>query len=139
MERVKCLENIKKSLNKIFYQKNKRVTGEVLKRRDVIEYLTSFHSKFIITSIDKTTSNLGVVCKKFYIKNILEECGLWPGGGSETYEVSNKNKQVIINKLKQGVSLFGVKQSGDHHDDLPYIYIILLHHFFKAMYHQTIG
>ena len=126
--RVKCLENLKKSLNKIFYQKNKRVTGEVLKRRDVIEYLTSFHSKFIITSIDKTTSNLGVVCKKFYIKNILEECGLWPGGGSETYEVSNQNKQGIINKLKQGVSLFGVKQSGDHHDDLPYIYSIIKMH-----------
>ena len=58
-----------------------------LSRRDVIDYLATFHSKFVITSIDKTTSNIGVVCKKFYIKNILEECGLWPGSGNETYEV----------------------------------------------------
>ena len=126
--KVKCLLNIKNRLQKIFYQNNNRVKGMVLERRDVIDYLSLFHSKYIITSIDKTTSNLGVVCKKFYIRNILEECGLWPGGGSDTYEISNQNKQGIINKLKQGVSFFGVKQSGGCHDELPYIYSIIKMH-----------
>ena len=75
------------------------VNKEVLRRRDVIDYLAPFHSKFVMTSIDKTTSNIGVVCKKFYIKNILEECGLWPGSGNETNEISNQSKESIIKKL----------------------------------------
>ena len=131
--KVKCLKNIKIRLQKVFYQCNYGVSKEVLGRRDVTEYLKKFHSKFVITSIDKTTSNIGVVCKKFYIKNILEECGLWPGSGNETYEVSKQNKQGIINKLKQGVSVFNVKQSDCSRDDLPYIYSIIKMHTKKQL------
>ena len=120
--KVKCLYNIKNRLHKIFYQQSKGVKGEVMKRRDVIEYLSTFHSKFVVTAIDKTSSNVGVVCKKFYIKNILQECGLWPGGISETYEIPTQSKQGIINKLKHGVSFFGVKQTDDSCESLPYIY-----------------
>ena len=69
-----------------------------------------------------------MVCKKFYIKNILEECGLWPGSGNETYEVSNQNKGSIIDKLKQGVSFFNIKQSDCSRDDLPFIYSIIKMH-----------
>ena len=61
-------------------------------------------------------------------KNILEECGLWPGSGNETYEVSNQNKGGIIDKLKQGVSFFNIKQSDCSRDDLPYIYSIIKMH-----------
>ena len=126
--RVKCLENIKNRLQNFFYQRKKGANKEVLESSDVIKYLENFHSMFVITSIDKTTSNIGVVCKKFYIKNILEECGLWPGSGNETYEVSQQNKQDIINKLKQGVSFFNINQSDCSHDDLPYIYSIIKMH-----------
>ena len=59
--KVKCLDNIKNRLHKIFYQHSKGVKGEVMKRRDVIEYLSTFHSKFVVTAIDKTSSNVGVV------------------------------------------------------------------------------
>ena len=82
--KTKCLAIIKERLNKIFYQKNNNQNGGILNRRDVVEYLDSFHSKYVITAIDKTSSNVGVVCKKFYIKNILEECGLWPGAQNST-------------------------------------------------------
>ena len=61
---------------KIFYQHKSGVNKEVLRRRDVDEYIAAFHSKFFITPIDKKTSNIGVVCKKIYIKHILKECGL---------------------------------------------------------------
>ena len=126
--KVKCLENIKNRLHKIFYQNSRRVKMEVMKRRDVIEYLSTFHSKFVVTAIDKTTSNVGVVCKKFYIKNILVECGLWPGEVSGTYEISTQSKQGIIKKLKDGVSFFGVKQTDDCSDFLPYIYSTIKMH-----------
>ena len=71
--KVKCLGIVTKLLNKVLYQKSYGLNGPVLRRPDVIKYLTSFHTKYVITSIDKTTSNLGIVCKKYYIKNILVE------------------------------------------------------------------
>ena len=35
---------------------------------------------------------------KIYMKNILEECGLLPSSGNETYNVYNQNKKGTINK-----------------------------------------
>ena len=66
---MKCLQNIKIRLQKIFYQHKSGVNKEVLRRRDVIDYLAKFHSKFVITSIDKTTSNIGVMQKNLNKKH----------------------------------------------------------------------
>ena len=125
--KVKCLGIVTKLLSKVFHQKSYGLNGPVLRRPDVIKYLTSFHSKYVITSIDKTTSNLGIVCKKYYIKNILVECGFF-WGGNDTYEIPTQNKQSIVNKLKSGLNCFRVKQSEDHKDGLPFIYSIIKMH-----------
>ena len=65
------------------------------------------------------------------------ECGLWPGGVSETYELSTQSKQGIIKKSKDGVSFFGVKQTDDCSDFLPYIYsTIKMHKNFALLFLQ---
>ena len=126
--KIKCLERVKNRLHKIFYQDKNCKKGGILGRRDVKEYLDSFHSKFIITGIDKTTSNVGVVCKKFYIQNILKECGLWPGSQNSTYKVPRESERAILNKLKNGVRLFGAENYGDSQQGLPFIYSIIKMH-----------
>ena len=65
--------------------------------------------------------------QKYYIKNILVECGFF-WGGNDTYEIPTQNKQSIVNKLKSGVKLFCVKPADDHKDGLPYIYAIIKMH-----------
>ena len=127
--KIKCLEMVRIRLNKIFYQnKNKNSDCSVFGRRDVRSYLESFHKDFVITSIDKTTSNVGVVCKKFYIKNILEECGLWPGRESQTYEIPRQGERAIQQKLKSGVKMFGADKLEGTYEGLPFIYATIKMH-----------
>ena len=63
----------------------KGANKEVLGRSDVIKYLENFHSKFVITSIDKTTSNKALI--KFLIKNaylaIYSNSANWVGNYHE--------------------------------------------------------
>ena len=68
------------------------------------------------------------ICKKFYIKNILEECGLRPGVQNSTYRVPTESKRAILNKLKNGVRLFGAENYGDSQQGLPFIYSTIKMH-----------
>ena len=72
---------------KIEQLRNRRITNrrkQVLKDQEVAGYLTELQSKFVIVPIDKASGNLALICKKFYVEEILREIGKL-GNESETY------------------------------------------------------
>jgi hypothetical protein len=82
-----------------YISKNPRKTKmEVLKDENALTCLSNLHQKFVLTTVDKCNNNVAIICKKFYIKNILCEVGLWPGSTSDTYANSNLTKNIILKK-----------------------------------------
>ena len=60
---------------------------QVLKNRAHLEYLEQFHQKYVLVPADKASSNIIVVCKKFYVDVMVNE--LQNIGQSSTYIASN--------------------------------------------------
>ena len=58
-----------------------------------VDCLTNLKKEYVITPDDKANNNIAIICKNFYIKNILEETGLWNNSNSSTYE-----EEVHLNK-----------------------------------------
>ena len=97
-------------------------TNPILKQSDVLDYLTSFHEKFVLTPIDKASSNVSVICKRYYVEVVLKEIGIL-GIGSETYEKANRSKDEIIDDNRVYSERLGYTLS-EKELDLPTMYWI---------------
>jgi hypothetical protein len=97
-------------------------TNPILKQSDVLDYLTSFHEKFVMTPIDKASSNVSVICKRYYVEVVLKEIGIL-GIGSETYEKANRSKDEIIDDNRVYSERLGYTLS-EKELDLPTMYWI---------------
>ena len=62
----KVLELVDLDIQKLQHKIKKQRTNPVLKQPEVIDYLNSFHKKFVMTPIDKASSNVSVICKRYY-------------------------------------------------------------------------
>ena len=100
----------------------KQHTNPVLKQPSVVDYLNSFHGKFVLTPIDKAASNVAVICKRYYAEVLLKEIGIL-GDGSETYEKIAKTKEEIINDDEEYSTRLGYTLSNKE-KDLPTMYWI---------------
>ena len=57
-------------LNRINTLKKKKPVHrklQILKKPDHLEYLEQFHQKYVLVPADKASSNIIVVCNKFYV------------------------------------------------------------------------
>lgn len=97
-------------------------TNPILKQSEVLDYLTSFHDKFVMTPIDKASSNVAVICKRYYVEVVLKEIGIL-GNGSETYEKANRSKDEIIDDNRVYSERLGYTLS-EKELDLPTMYWI---------------
>ena len=82
----------------------------VFKRPEVVNYLQTLHSKFVVVPIDKAANNVSIICKRYYVEVILKEIGII-GEGNKTYVPSSVSKEEIIDdnseyskKLKADIS-----------------------------------
>ena len=91
----KVLELVDLDIQKLQNKIKKQRTNPVLKQPEVIDYLNTFHKKFVMTPIDKASSNVSVICKRYYAEVVLKEIGIL-GNGSETYEKASRSKDEII-------------------------------------------
>ena len=67
----------------------------VLKQETVKNYLSELHSKYVIVPIDKAANNVAIICKKFYIKHLLDEVGFFHT--NPTYStITNKTESDVI-------------------------------------------
>ena len=130
------LENWKNKIVHIVRQKIDEIkssivpfkTNPILKDKEVLEYLKTLHSKYVITPIDKASKNIAIICKKFYINSLMDELGI-PGNSSATYEVSHIEKTSIINLNKTLCSKFLGKKLKESEEQLPTIYWIPKMHY----------
>ena len=104
--------------NKIKQQR----TNPVLKQPEVVDYLKSFQQKFVMTPIDKASSNVSVICKKYYVEVILREIGI-QGDGSDTYERTDRCKEEIVDDNREYSERLGYSLS-EKELDLPTMYWI---------------
>ena len=75
-----------------------------------------------MTPIDKASSNVSVICKRYYAEVVLKEIGIL-GSGSETYEKASRSKDEIIDDNRVYSEKLGYKLS-DKEKDLPTMYWI---------------
>ena len=110
--------------NKINTLKNSFIPKKslcVLKDAEVEAYLTSIHSKFVLTPIDKASKNVSIICKKFYVNCLLDELGI-PGQQSTTYGISERSRDSILEENNNlCLKLLG-KALKEKQMDLPMIY-----------------
>ena len=75
-----------------------------------------------MTPIDKSSSNVAVICKRYYVEVVLKEIGIL-GDGSETYEKASRSKDEIIDDNRVYSERLGYTLS-DKELDLPTMYWI---------------
>ena len=93
----KVLELVDLDIEKLKRKIKKQQTNPVLKQPEVVNYLNLFHEKYVMTPIDKASSNVSVICKRYYVEVILKEIEIL-GDGSETYEKADRSKEEIIDE-----------------------------------------
>lgn len=118
----KVLEIVDLDIQKLKLKIKKQRTNPVLKQPEVMNYLNSFHEKFVMTPIDKASSNVAVICKRYYAEVVLKEIGIL-GNGSETYEKADRSKDEIIDDNRIYSEKLGYKLS-EKEKDLPTMYWI---------------
>ena len=109
------IERLKKKVKKHY-------TNPILKQPEVVDYLNLFHQKYVMTPIDKTSNNVSVICKRYYVEVVLKEIGIL-GNGSETYEKTDRSKEEIVDDNRIYSEKLGYTLS-EKEKDLPTMYWI---------------
>ena len=97
-------------------------TNPILKQQTVTNYLKELHSKFVLVPIDKASNNIAIICKRFYVEEILKEIGVI-GEKSDTYVKSVKTKDEILEENIGYSQKLGF-QINNNEKELPSMYWI---------------
>ena len=95
---------------------------QVLKSTDCMRALEDIHNRFVVVPIDKASSNIALVCKRFYAQVLVSELGLDNAKICSTYAKINCSAQEIIDKDCETLNkTFNLAVSEDS-KKLPHIY-----------------
>ena len=94
----------------------------VLKRPDVVDYLKQLHENFVLVPIDKASSNIAIICKRYYVEVILKEIG-HIGTGNSTYEKIDRSLEEIVEENCMYAERSGFKVD-ETEKELPIMYWI---------------
>ena len=75
------------------------------------------HKYFVLCPIDKATKNVAIICKQFYLNNILEECETNNG----IAVVTDKSVELINNCIHSFIKYIGIKTDSTN-ESLPTIF-----------------
>ena len=89
------LRRVDEKIRSLKHRIKPKRSKQVLKRPDVVEYLTQLHKNYVLVPIDKAGNNIAIVCKIYYVEVILKEIGQI-GTGNSTYEKTTKNRDEIV-------------------------------------------
>ena len=93
----KVLQKVEENITSIKRRTKYKKVNRVLNRPEVVEYLKTLHTNFVLVPIDKAANNVSIICKKYYVEVILKEIGII-GQGNNTYERTDKSKEEIIDE-----------------------------------------
>ena len=86
------------------------------------DFLNNFQKSYVITTVDKANQNYSIICKEFYIQQLLKEVG-YPNNTSPTYEYINDTTENVITNTIISAEQFAIKIT-DKNKQLPFIQII---------------
>ena len=105
-------------------QNFKQPTCKVLQNADVKACLSDLHNKYVFVPADKAPNNIIIICKRYYIKTLIEELGLdncsTPTGNSP-YTSCQMSSEDIVNTHDTFIKSLGIELSDDD-KRLPYLY-----------------
>ena len=120
--KVKVLERVDKRIEFLRNGKLKtwRQNEKVLSNKDSIQSLKQLQEDFIIAPIDKASNNIGFVCRKYMISNLIKELQ------SDTYEDIGNITEITEKQIKTAIDIGG--QVTKDHQTLPIIYATIKMH-----------
>ena len=95
-------------------------TKPMLKDEDVIKSLSDLRGKFVVLPIDKASNNVAMICKRFYMQQLLDEVGV-PRNLSPTYQLSEQDPDKVIFDNAALCEKFGITLE-DRLKTLPLMY-----------------
>ena len=101
---------------KVRYSKDIRHKS-VFKNQESKKELEYLHKYFVLCPIDKATKNVAIICKQFYLNNILEECETNNG----ITVVTDKSVELINNCIHSFIKDIGIKTDSTN-ESLPTIF-----------------
>ena len=116
------LKRVDDKIRSIKLRIHPKKTKQVLKRRDVVDYLEQLHKKFVFVPIDKAGNNIAIICKRYYVEVILKEIGQI-GSGNSTYEKSSKTVAEVVDDNVLYSKRLGLEVD-EREKDLPTMYWI---------------
>ena len=85
-------------------------------------YLKVLQDKYVITSVDKATQNIAIICKHFYIEQCAKELQLDTNNKNKIYKLIGRNQPLIESKLLNDLKTFNIDPIPNY--TLPYIHIL---------------
>ena len=126
---VSCFAEWKAEVIKVVTEKietlkdtyKERPLKKVMKRKESIEELQRLQNKYVMVPIDKTSNNIGFICKRYYYKLLVDELQ------TSTYEQILKEKDEVIREITNKCSE-QKQQVPEENKALPIIYICIKMH-----------
>ena len=101
-----CFEGWKLKFKELLYQSicslklkysNHRKVNSIFDNVSVKDELEYFHNHFVLCPVDKAAKNIAIICKYFYVENLLRECTL----NTACYnEIENSSINDIVKNVK---------------------------------------
>ena len=123
----KILDLVEKRINILKSRGVPGVVKPVLKDKEVLKSLSDLHSKFVVVPIDKASSNVAIICKRYYIQKLLNEVGV-PGNASPTYKLSETDPNDVIFNNALLCEKFGITLE-ERLKTLPFMYWLPKMHY----------
>ena len=118
--KITILAKVRNRIDTLKNKKTPQQSKPTLRDPEVVEYLKSIHTQYVLVPIDKAANNIAIVCKRFYIERTINELGMLDTP-SETYKFSDINPNEIINDNITVCQKFGLNISEKQHS-LPFMF-----------------
>ena len=86
-------------------------SNDIFNQKEVMEYLTKLHERFVIVPVDKASNNFAVICKQFYIQVLMEELGISSAKcikGNQVYEYTRMTTRQFYKQQTQTNKKLGI-------------------------------
>ena len=116
--------------NRVMNLKNSSFKTKTNQRisRVMLSNLSNIQKDFVITTVDKASTNFVFICKHYYLKVISDELGFFSNTSNNTYHLINTSGEKVIDEISQNVAQILNKTSQNSQDcnnkTLPFMYWI---------------
>ena len=109
----RILETIQTRIDRIRKKDKNPRRRNVLSDKHCKEYLEDFQKRFVLVPADKTSNNVLIVCKKYYLDVVLKELDTCNGAGPQTYTSCSAHVENLVVEHQQFMSRQNIKIPDD--------------------------